>query len=165
MFQRTIFAAALVAIASVAAAPARAESITASASVKVVKPLLLSKLHDLNFGTVTFNSGSTGSATVTISQTGVVTCPASAVCTGAVAAAGFNVQGTNKMTALITVPSTTLSNGIDTMTFTPNAPASIYLPNSGAPGIDFFVGGSIVIGAGNAGGTYTGTIAVTADYQ
>jgi hypothetical protein len=164
MFSRTAIAAALVALAATAT-PASAATVTAAASVNVVKPLLLSKLNDLNFGTVTFNSGSSGTATVTISQAGVVSCPTGAVCTGSVAAAGFNLQGTNKMTALITVPATSLSNGIDTITFTPTAPSSIYLPNSGQPGVNFYVGGSIAIGAANAGGTYTGTIAVTADYQ
>lgn len=161
---RKLFAAAI-GVAALAAAPASAATVTASASVNVVKPVQLTKLGDLNFGTVTFAGGSSGSATVTISQLGAVTCPAGATCTGTPAAARFNIQGTNKMTALLTVPSTTLSNGTDSMTFTPVAPTSIYLPNSGAPGIDFAVGGSISIGAANAGGTYSGSISVTADYQ
>ncbi len=163
MSHRKIVLAVLAAFAGTA--PASAATVTAAASVNVVKPVLLTKLNDLNFGTVTFAGGSSGSATVVISQLGAVTCPTGATCTGTPMAAGFNIQGTNKMTALITVPSTTLSNGSDSMTFTPNAPSSIYLPNSGAPGINFNVGGSITIGAANAGGAYTGSIAVTAEYQ
>ena len=164
MFHRSIAAASLVA-AALCAAPASAANVTASASVNVIKPIQLTKTSDLNFGTVTFAGGSSGTATVTISQLGAVTCPASATCTGTPMAAGFNIQGTNKQTALITVPSTTLSNGSDSMTFTPNAPSSVYLPNSGSPGIDFAVGGSITIGSANAGGTYSGSISVTAEYQ
>lgn len=164
MFHRSAFIAAAILAAGVPTS-ASAGTVTAAATVNVVKPIQLTKLNDLNFGTVTFNGGSTGSATVSISQAGIVTCPSTAVCTGTTAAAGFNVQGTNKMTALITVPSTSLSNGTDSMTFTPNAPSSIYMPNSGSPGINFSVGGSISIGAANGGGIYTGNISVTAEYQ
>jgi hypothetical protein len=39
------------------------------------------------------------------------------------------------------------------------------LPNSGAPGIDFAVGGTITLSAALVGGTYTGTMTVTSDYQ
>jgi len=160
------FRSTLIAIAATlaVATPASAAQVTAQASVNVVKPVTLTKLTDLNFGTVTFNTG-TGSVVVAISQAGVVSCPAGVVCTGATSAAGFNVQGTNKMTALITVTPGSLSNGTDSIAFTPNAPSSVYLPNSGSPGIDFGVGGSISIGANNGGGTYTGTIGVTAEYQ
>lgn len=145
------------------ATPAAAAQVSATATVNVVKPVSLTKLRDLNFGTITLANNS--AVTVTISQAGLVTCPSGATCTGAPTSAGFNVQGTNKMTANITVPAATMSNGIDSISFTPNAPASIYLPNSGAPGIDFGIGGSIAIGATNAGGVYTGTINVTAEYQ
>ena len=148
--------------AALAAAPASAATVTAAATVTINKPLVLSKLNDLSFGTVTLGSAT---GTVRISQQGVVTCPAGATCTGAVAAAGFNIQGSNKLTALITVPSANLTNGTDSLAFTPEAPSSIYLPNSGAPGIDFYVGGSVSIGPSNAGGTYSGTISVTAEYQ
>ena len=164
MFHRSAFLAAAI-LAAGLAAPAQAGTVSASATVNVVKPIQLTKVSDLSFGTITFNVDSSGTATVTISQAGVVTCPTGAVCTGTPAAGTFNVQGTNKMTAMITVPSASLSNGTDSMTFTPNAPSSIYLPNSGAPGVNFNVGGSIAIGAANGGGVYTGNISVTAEYQ
>lgn len=150
-------------LAAGAALPAQAANVTATASVNVVKPVQLTKLRDLNFGTITLSSNT--AVTVVISQAGVVTCPSGATCTGAPASAGFNIQGTNKMTAAITVPATTLSNGVDSIPFTPNAPTSVYIPNTGAPGVDFSIGGSIAIAATNAGGTYTGNVSVTADYQ
>lgn len=151
------------ALALVAATPAAAAQITATATVNVVKPVSLTKVRDLSFGTITLASNT--AVTAVISQAGVVTCPSGATCTGAPTSAMFNIQGTNKMTANITVPATTLSNGTDSIAFTPNAPASVYIPNTGAPGVDFNIGGSIAIGTTNAGGTYTGTITVTADYQ
>ena len=161
---KSVFAASALAVIAMSASPASAATSTASASINVVKPVQLTKLTDLTFGTVTFAGGSSGTGTVSISQAGVITCTTGATCTGTPSAANFNVQGTNKMTVLITVPTASLSNGTDTMTFTPNAPASVYLPNSGAPGVNFGIGGSVAIGAANQG-TYTGSISVTADYQ
>ena len=119
-----------------------AAQITAATTVNVVKPAQLMKLQDMDFGTLTFG-GFTGMRTIALSQAGALTCAADLVCSGAAKQARFNVQGSNKMTAMITVTGGTLSNGTDTIPFTPDAPASVYLPNSGAPGIDFDVGGSL----------------------
>lgn len=146
------------------ASPATAASTTAVTAVNVIKPASLSKLQDLDFGTLTF-AGFTGTRTVTISQSGVLSCAAEIVCSGTARPARFNLQGTNKMTASITVTGGSLSNGIDSIPFTHSAPASIYLPNSGAPGIDFAIGGSITVSPTLAGGIYSGTMNVTAEYQ
>jgi hypothetical protein len=153
---------ALLAALSSAATPAAAATVSASTSVNVVKPVQLSKLQDLDFGTLTFSSF-TGTRTITISQAGVFTCATGIVCSGTTKQAKFNVQGTNKVTATITVTGGTLSNGTDSIPFTADAPTGVYLPNSGAPGVDFSVGGSITVSPTLIGGTYTGTINVTAD--
>ena len=118
----------------------------------------------MDFGTVIL-SGFTGTRTVVMSQAGALTCGANLVCQGVPKAARFNVQGFNKMTATIAVTGGTLSNGTDSSPFSPDAPASVYLPNSGAPGVDFNVGGTITLASSLLGGTYTGTISVTTDYQ
>jgi hypothetical protein len=154
---------ALFAAATVAAMPAQAASISATTSIHVVKPVLLSKLQDLDFGTLTF-AGFTGARTITLSQAGVVSCATDIVCTGTAKAARFNLQGTNKLTANVTVTGGNLSNGSDTIPFTPIAPATVYTPNSGAPGVDFAVGGSISVSGTLLGGVYTGTLNVTAEY-
>ena len=146
------------------ARPASAAQVTAVTSVKVVKPVSLTKLQDLDFGTLTYSSF-TGSRTVTISPAGVLGCAADIVCSGATTAAGFNVRGTNRMTVLITVSGGSLSNGIDSIPFTPNAPPSITLTSSGMPGTDLYIGGSIDVNPDLAGGVYSGTMTVTADYQ
>ena len=39
------------------------------------------------------------------------------------------------------------------------------LPNSGSPGLNFYVGGSVTIDQATVGGSYQGTFTVTADYQ
>jgi hypothetical protein len=156
---------ALVALAAAAiSAPASAATITATTTVNVAKPVQLMKLQDMDFGTVIL-SGFTGTRTVAINQAGALTCGANLVCQGVPKAARFNVQGFNKMTATIAVTGGTLSNGTDSIPFAPDAPTSVYLPNSGAPGVDFAVGGTITLSSTLAGGTYTGTITVTSDYQ
>ena len=153
-----------IALTGLMAQPAAAAQISASTSVNVVKPVSLTKLQDLDFGTLTFSSF-TGTRTVVLSRAGAVTCAADIVCSGAPKAALFNVQGTNRLVVLISVTGGTLSNGTDSIPFTPNAPSSITLTNSGAPGTDIDVGGSISVAPALIGGTYTGTLTVTADYQ
>jgi hypothetical protein len=144
--------------------PASAASTTAVTTVNVIKPVALAKLQDMDFGTLTFG-GFTGTRTITISQAGVFSCAADIVCSGAAKPARFNIQGTNKMTVGIVVSGGTLSNGTESIPFTHSAPASVYLPNSGAPGVDIGVGGSIVVSPTLLGGVYTGTLTVTAEYQ
>jgi hypothetical protein len=161
---RIALALAALATAAVPATPATAAQIAAQTSVNVVKPVALTKLQDMDFGSLAFSSF-TGTRTITISQAGALTCAADIVCSGAPKAASFNVQGTNRMVVLISVAGGTMSNGTESIPFTPNAPASITMVNSGAPGFDFGIGGSISVDPGLVGGLYTGTMTVTADYQ
>lgn len=162
MHRVTLALAALTATAL--AAPASAATISATTSVNVAKPVVLAKLQDMDFGTVIL-SGFTGTRTVVISQAGALTCGTNLICQGTPKAARFNIQGFNKMTASIVVSTGALSNGTDSIPFAPDAPATVYLPNSGQPGVDFAIGGTLTLSAALAGGTYTGTINVTADYQ
>ena len=146
------------------AAPAAAVSTTAVTTVNIIRPVSLSKLQDMDFGTLTF-AGFTGTRTLTLSRTGVLTCAADIVCSGVAKQARFNAQGTNKLVVLITYSAGTLSNGVDSIPFAPNGPASITMINSGAPGLDFDVGGALTISPTLVGGVYSGTMTVTADYQ
>lgn len=150
--------------AALAATPAAAAQVSAVTSVNVVKPVTLTKLQDLDFGTLTFNSF-TGGRNIVLSRAGALTCAADIVCSGAPRAAGFNVRGTNRLTVLITVSGGSMSNGVDSIPFTPDAPPSITLTSSGQPGNDFYIGGSIAVNPDLVGGTYSGTMTVTADYQ
>lgn len=152
-----------------AAGPARSATASASVSANNVKPLVLSHVQDLNFGTITLGPGIWSNATVSISQAGVLSCTtANLTCTGAVAAATYNVQGSNQQSVRISCPNFTLTNQSDptqTLTLTTNAPASVVLPNSGFPGINFSIGGSVTLNSTTSGGIYVGTFNVTADYQ
>lgn len=144
---------------------AQAAQTTIQAKANVVKSLTLTKKQDLDFGTVTL-SGATGTYTVSISQAGVLSCPAGATCAGAAVPGIMNVQGSNQQAVRITVAPANLVNAVDgsTIPLTPDAPASITLTNSGFPGKDFNIGGSIAIPS-TADGTYSGNIVVTVDYQ
>jgi Mat/Ecp fimbriae major subunit len=155
---------AVVAVTSAIASPARAANISAVTSVNVIKPVSLSKVQDMDFGTLTF-AGFTGTRTIVLSRLGAITCAADIVCSGAPKQARFNVQGSNNQTVLLTYSGGTLSNGIDSIPFTPNGQASMPITNSGAPGTNFDVGGSLTISPALVGGTYSGTMTVTADYQ
>jgi Mat/Ecp fimbriae major subunit len=144
---------------------AQAADGTIRASAKVIKSLTLTKKQDLDFGTVTL-SGTPGTYTVSLSMAGVLSCPSGATCAGAPMAGIMNVQGSNNNTVRITIPATNLVNAIDgsTIPFTPTAPATLTITNSGAPGHDFNIGGSIAIPS-TADGTYAGNIQVTVEYQ
>jgi hypothetical protein len=67
----------------------------------------------------------------------------------------------------ITAPNVTLVNQSDptkTLTLVTDAVASVTLTNSGPPGTNFNVGGSISLSSSTAAGTYSGTFNVTVDY-
>ena len=157
--------AALTLLGVVALGPAQAAQTTIQARASVLKALSLTKKQDLNFGTIAL-SGAAGTSIVSMSTAGVLTCPASVTCAGAAVPAIMNVQGSNNQLIRITVGSANLVNAVDgsTIPLTPIAPATISLTNSGAPGNDFNIGGSIAIPS-TADGTYVGNLVVTADYQ
>ena len=151
-----------------AAAPATA-TVVAPVRASVTKPLMLTALQDLDVGTVILRPGTWTGATVSISQTGVLTCTnPNVICSGATQAALYNVAGTNKMTILISAPNVTLTNQADatkTLQLVPAKPASVALPNSGNQGVDFGVGGTITLSSSTTDGLYAGTMNVTVDYQ
>ena len=151
-----------------AAVPARAATLTASVSANVNKPLVLTKVQDLDMGTVTLGTGVWSNATVSLSQAGVVSCgSANIVCTGATMAATYNVQGSKQQVVHISVPNVMLvnqSNSSQTLTLTTDAPATLTLANSGFPGSNFSIGGSVTLNSNTPSGVYVGTMNVTVDY-
>lgn len=145
-----------------------AATVTASVSATPVKPLVLSKVQDLDLGSVTLGPGVWSNATISISQAGVFSCTnANIACSGATQAATYNVQGSNQQTVRISAPNVTLVNQSDasqTLTLVTDAPATVVLTNSGFPGSNFSIGGSVTLSSSTSGGTYVGTFNVTADY-
>lgn len=156
------------AVAACFATPAMAATVTATAKAKVVKPLAIESRQNLDLGTMILGSGTWSGATVRLSRTGALTCPASVTCSGATQVAIYNFAGSQGETVAISVPNVTLTNQLNptkTLTLVPDNPPSIVLANSGNPGSNVSIGGSITLSSTTAGGTYTGTFNVTADYQ
>jgi hypothetical protein len=151
-----------------AAAPACAAGGVATVNASVVKPLILTWLQDLDLGSVILGPGSWSSATIGISRAGAFSCPsANVTCSGATKTAQYNVSGSNREVVHITAPNVTLVNQSDatkTLTLVIDNPGSVTLTNSGPPGLDFSLGGSITVNSTTAGGTYSGTFNVTVDY-
>jgi Domain of unknown function (DUF4402) len=152
-----------------AVAPAQAASVSVGVQANALKPLVLSKVQDLNLGTITLGPGLWSGATVSLSRAGAFTCASTNLtCSGVTQVAQYNVQGSNQQTVLISAPDVNMTNQSDssqTLTLTVDRPASIVLPNSGQPGVDFSIGGSVTVSSSTVAGTYVGTFNVTADYQ
>jgi len=150
-------------------ANAHAASVNVSVNATALKPLEIVKLQDLDLGTITLGSGTWGNVAVSLSRAGAFTCPpANITCSGATTVATYNVQGSNKGTVNINTPNVILINQSDTsqrLTLVVDSPTTVVLPNSGVPGVNFSIGGSITINSSTAGGVYVGTFSVTADYQ
>jgi hypothetical protein len=161
--------AALAAVA-LAATPAVAAPVSVpgqppSASARIIRPLTLTATGSLNFGTIVMN-GVTANRTVTLNADTTITCATELVCAANGTVPTYNVRGTQGQTVNILKNLSTLngSNG-GTLTLTPVGAASVLLTNSGAPGENFAIGGSIVIGTGTVDGVYTGTVDVQVDYN
>lgn len=140
----------------------------ANATAKIVKPLTLTWVQDLDLGTIVLGPGTWSGATVAITRNGVFTCTnANITCTGATKVARYNVSGTNNQVVRISAPNVTLTNQDDptkTLVLVVDSPGSVTLTNSGPPGSNFSLGGSISLSSTTAGGTYVGTFNVTVDY-
>lgn len=177
MKKTILVAAALAAVAAATPAAAQNAAVAASpratAGARLIKPLTLTKLTDLNFGTIVMGT-ITGDQTVSISGAGVVSCPSGGGLTCAntaqatASAASYRVTGTQGQVVLISGKPSTLSTtngGGASLAFTPIIPGSLTLQSSGSSGNDFSVGGSIVINSSTVDGVYTGDIDVQVAYQ
>jgi hypothetical protein len=181
--RKILFAASALAAAALTPTGAQAASATATAKANVLKPLQMTGGGTVDFGTIVTPSTASFSGTFVIdaaaSQTSTY-CASGFACSGTPAAAMFNLQGSNNNNITLNVPTSvtlTLQGATGTpptLTFvTKHSLAAnngtgnytIQLPNSGAPGLDFYVGGSVTINQATAGGSYQGTFTVTADYQ
>jgi hypothetical protein len=147
------------------AAPVGVTGAPPSATARIIKPLTLTATGALDFGTIVMN-GVTANRTVTLNDDTSITCDAELVCDTNGTVPTYNVAGTQGQQINIIKNASTLngSNG-GTLTLTPVGAASVTLANSGAPGDDFTIGGSIVIGAATVDGVYTGTVDVQVDYN
>jgi len=148
--------------------PAAAATATAQVNASVIKPLGLTSTRDMAFGSLLLGTGAWSNESVSISQTGTLTCPTDVTCSGTVTSALFKVSGSNNQTVSISTPDVTMVNAADssqTIVMHPNAPASVAVNNSGPNGATFGVGGSMTLSSTTTDGNYSGTLTVTVNYQ
>jgi len=158
---------AAVALGLVQSSAGQAANVSVAVQANALKPLVIAKVQDLNLGTITLGPGTWSNAIVQLTRAGVFTCNAKVTCTGATQVAQYNVQGSNQQTVHISAPNVTMVNQTDssqTLLLTVDSPASLVLPNSGIPGVNFSIGGSVTLNSTTSGGTYVGTFNVTVDY-
>jgi hypothetical protein len=158
----------VVATAAALPAPVLAATVNAQVQAKVVKPLILKSVQDFDFGTIILARGTWSGATVRLSQSGAMTCPANLTCSGAPQVAIYNVSGSQGQTVVLTVPNVTLVNAANPaakLTLVPDSVKSVFLTNSGNPGTNVSIGGSITVDSTTPEGDYAGTFNVTAEYQ
>jgi hypothetical protein len=162
--------AATVAALTLSATPALSAPVSVSngpvtATAVIVKPLTLSKVSNLDLGSIVVQDN----GTISMDATGAIVCSATLTCAATGTPAEYKVTGTNNQVVQITKPDVTLTNsgnpGTDlTLVMAGYGPTSVTLPNSGATGINFKLGGSIAIPANVKDGTYTGNLNVTVNY-
>jgi Mat/Ecp fimbriae major subunit len=164
--------AALAAAVTIAATPAFAQlapvSQPATSKAKIMKGLTLTRTGELDFGTIVIDP-TAGTETVSVDDTGLRTCGAAVgsklVCSDASSAIKFTVTGTNNQLVDIDVEPVVLDNGAGgTIPVNIVVPANVTLTSSGAPGVDFYVHGSIDVSAATAEGDYSDTFNVTVQY-
>jgi hypothetical protein len=167
--KKSIAIASLLLASAFATSPAAAVSPAsqATANAKIYKPLTISKVQNLDFGVIVLGAGAWAGEVVSISQAGVLTCGGgtNVTCSGAPQVAKYHLVGTNNATVTVSSPGFNLT-GPGTLAFTPNAPSTVNLGATGSTtGVDFSIGGSITLASTTPDGVYSGTFAVTADYQ
>lgn len=141
----------------------------ATATARIVKPLTLNWVQDLNLGTVLLSgAGAWSGAVVSIAHDGTFSCAnTNVVCSGTTQVARYRVTGTNRQQVTIAAPNVTLTNAnnaLQTLTMTVSNPGTVTLPNTGNTGIEFPLGGSITVDSTTGDGVYTGNFNVTVDY-
>jgi hypothetical protein len=163
-FAYLLAAAAVASTAAPALATPVAATTAATARAQIVKPLVLTAKQNIDFGTILLTNV-TGANAVSISLAGAISCGAGLTCSATGKQAIFNVAGSNSQVVKIVTTAANITNGTTNLLFTPNAPGTVTLTNSGAPGNDFNVGGSFSIDTTTTDGIYIGNLNVTVDYQ
>ncbi len=152
-------------LAALSTSQAWADSANSSADAEVVTPIGISNTTGLNFGRV----AETGVAGTVVLDTASARTPTNVdlLSGGTVTAATFAVTGEVSEAYSITLPaSATIISGANNMTvdtFTHDAGGAPALDGSGND--SFNVGATLNVGAAQAAGSYTGTFAVTVNYN
>ena len=168
--KKVLISAGAVAALALTSTPAFAQAVPATtdatATARIVQPLTLTRFRDLDLGTIVLGPG-TYTDTISIAQDGTFTCGTNVTCSGTRQTAQYDATGTMDQVLTVSVASTldlvNQTQASPNLVLTVDAPATTTLDSSGA--VRFDIGGSIDVSDGTTDGVYTGTFAVSADYQ
>jgi hypothetical protein len=169
--KKVLIAAGAVSALAFTSAPALAVSPTtqATATARIVQPLTLDSVRNLDLGTIVLSGTGPYTDTIGITQAGAFSCGADVTCSGTTQTAQYTATGTQGQTLTINGSAQiNLVNGTQTspdLLLTVDYPAagSVVLDSAGT--VTFDIGGSIDVSDTTADGVYSGTFDVTADYQ
>jgi hypothetical protein len=133
------------------------------ASAACNKAITVAETQQINYGTIIVTAGG---GTVTMAANGTVSVPGGFSQTGLPTAGSFHVAGTNNCAVTISFLAGSLTGpgaAMQIRNFTTNAGATPTLNPAGGA-LDFSVGADLVVNAGQAGGSYSGTYSVTVIY-
>jgi len=128
------------------------------------KAITVTETQQMNYGTIAVTSGA---GTVTIAPNGTVTAPGGFTVSGLTAAGKFHVTGSRNCAVVISfVAGSLLGPGaaMQIRNFTTDAGMNPTLLPPRPSHLDFSVGADLVVNAGQAGGSYSGTYTVTVIY-
>jgi Mat/Ecp fimbriae major subunit len=168
---KRVGATAVFALAALISSPAAAVSpaTQATATAKIFKPLTITATQSLDFGVVVLSGASFTNEKVVMATSGAITtCGTGAgnlTCSGTPKAAIYHLVGTATANVQFLSPGFNLSNGAATLPFVPSSTSQVLQLSAGGT-LDVSLGGT-VSGLSNTtpDGVYSGTFAVTADYQ
>lgn len=138
---------------------------TANASATIITPIAITKTTDLAFGNIAVGVTG-GTVVITTASVRSATGDVSFQAAPAGTAAAFDVTGSAGLTYTITLPaSATITSGGDNMTINtfnsnPVSPATLAAGSN-----PVLVGATLIVGASQPTGTYTGTFDVTVGYN
>lgn len=155
-----------IAAASFATSAQAATTASATATAEVLSSLQVTSTADLQFGQIAANTG----GTVVVNADGSTSAGGSLVSTGTRSPAAFSVLGSPNSMVIVTLPAAPVNlvrgGGTETMSLGAfNTNPNGAFPLSGTGTGSFNVGGTLTVGSGQVPGTYSGTFAVSVEYQ
>ncbi len=160
-FMKRAAAVSVAVAAGLAAGGASAATADAASLARIFTQVTVVNTSDLQFGTIVTAAAP---SVVDVSTAGMRTCGAGLSCLGATSAADFVIGGSSGQVTTISVPpSVTLTSGTDTMLalLNPTSGLVTLVSNTGS----FSIGGTLLVGGGQAEGDYSGSFTATVNYQ